>query len=353
LIPPGKNYIRLKDPETFGNSLIELLKEYMAFLADADHDIDDDNPFRIEFDIARGKLFAYLEKLSLFIYQHNENYVYWIEREPETLSGDLYLRGQPVNISDIINKEIIKSYDSSIFVSATLAINGDFSFIIKRLGIENHKTLFLQSSFDYKSQVLFYIAKDIADPGKDEYNEQASAIAAEIINTLNGNCLMLFTSYKTLREVRSIIGRLIDFTVYSQDVLAATEAVDRYVNDNNTVLMGTHSFWQGLDLYGDLVRGVIMMKLPFNVPDSPPVEAKMELMAAAGESPFYGYQVPEAVIRFKQGFGRLIRSGTDRGIVAVLDSRVLSKPYGKVFLKSIPECTVVYSLQEMREALLI
>ena len=350
LIPAEKNYIRIREPIPFGNSLVDMLKEYMTLMAEAGDGIDDDNPLRIEFDIARGKLFAYLENLALFMYQHNANYVYWIEREPETLHGDLYLRGQPVDVSEVFNREVVRCYDSSMLVSATLAIDGDFTYIIKRLGIENHKTLLLESSFDYKAQVVLYVAKDIADPGNDEYNEQASTVAAEIISKLKGNCLMLFTSYKTLRDVRNIIGKLIDFTIYSQDLLVATDAVDRYMKDNNTVLMGTHSFWQGLDLYGDLVRGVIMMKLPFSVPESPPVEAKMERLSAAGENPFYGYQIPEAVIRFKQGFGRLIRSSTDRGIVAILDTRIVKKQYGKFFLNSIPECNIVYSLQELMDA---
>ncbi|TFH41937.1 MAG: helicase c2, partial [Chrysiogenales bacterium] len=113
---------------------------------------------------------------------------------------------------------------------------------------------------------------------------------------------------------------------------------------------GTHSFWQGIDLPGDLVRGVILMKLPFAVPDSPPVEAKMERLKEQGKNPFSTFQVPEAVIRFRQGFGRLIRSGTDRGVVAVLDSRIVNKSYGGAFLKSLPECRVVYSLDDLKEA---
>jgi ATP-dependent DNA helicase DinG len=282
--------------------------------------------------------------------QASENYVYWIEREADALLGDLFARGQPVDISDIFNREIIACYDSSIFVSATLSIGGDFSFIAGRLGIENFKAISLQSSFNYQSQVVLYIDPDIGDPGKETYNQQAASDAAEIINHLQGNCLMLFTSYKTLREVRSILGGMIDYPVYSQDVLASTDAFERYVGDTNSVLMGTHSFWQGIDLPGDLVRGVIVMKLPFAVPDSPPVEAKMERIAAMGKNPFVLLQVPEAVIRFKQGFGRLIRSSADRGIVAVLDSRIVNKSYGKIFLKAIPRCQIVHSLAELKDA---
>ena len=349
LMPEGKNSIRIRDRVASGNQLIELLKECMTLMAEADRGIDDENPWRTEFDIARGKLFNYIESLASFVFQHNANYVYWIERDSDTLFGDVSLRGQPVDVSEIVNREIVTFYDSSIFVSATLAVDGDFSYIVKRLGIEHHKMLFLESSFDYKIQAVLYIARDIPDPADGAYNEQASTHAAGIINLLKGNCLMLFTSYKTLREVRKIMSGLIDYTVYSQDISSATDALDQYIKHENAVLMGTHSFWQGLDLHGDLVRGVIMMKLPFAVPDSPPVEAKMERIVAEGKDPFYGFQIPEAVIRFKQGFGRLIRSSTDRGIVAVLDSRILRKSYGKYFLKSVPECRIVHSIRELEE----
>jgi ATP-dependent DNA helicase DinG len=345
-----KSYVRLVEPVPEGNTLVTLLKEFLLNLAEAEKFFDDEHPLRTEFDLARGKLFSYIESLSSFVYQNNENYVYWIERESDAILGDLFLRGQPVDIAELFNREVITCYDSSIFVSATLAVNEDFSYIVGRLGIENHKALPLQSSFDYPSQAVLYIARDMADPASDAYNSQAAADAAEIIQFLNGNCLMLFTSYKTLREVKTGLGRLIDLPIYSQDVLSPTDAFDRYVNDDNSVLMGTHSFWQGIDLPGDLVRGVLVMKLPFAVPDSPPMEAKMERIVQAGKNPFTAIQMPEAVIRFKQGFGRLIRSSTDRGIVAVLDSRLLRKSYGKIFLKSIPECRVVYSLDELKKA---
>lgn len=345
-----KNYLRVREPMKAGTVLVDLLKEFMVLLAGAEKEFGEEHPLCIEFDIARGRLFSSIESLSSFVTQNNENYVYWIERESDTLLGDMFVRGQPIDIAEMFNREVITCYDSSIFVSATLAVNNDFSYIVGRLGIENHKTLPLKSSFDYSSQTVLYIARDMADPASDVYNKQAAHDAAEIINFLNGNCLLLFTSYKMLREIKNSLGQLIEFPIYSQDVMSPTDAFDRYVSDDNSVLMGTHSFWQGIDLPGDLVRGVLVMKLPFSVPDSPPMEARMERIALTGKSPFAAIQIPEAVIRFKQGFGRLIRSGADRGIVAVLDSRVFNKPYGKIFLKSIPECRVVYSLDELKQA---
>jgi ATP-dependent DNA helicase DinG len=350
MVPAEKMYLRIREAQPSGNALVERLQEVMLLLADSEASFDEDHPQRIEFDIARGKLFTYLEELASFVFQKSENYVYWIERESEAVLGDLFLRGQPVDIAELFQREVLACYDSSLFISATLSIGGDFSYIAGRLGIENHRGLSLPSSFDYKNQVVFYVAQDLPDPGKSIYSAEASQKAAEIINHLQGNCLMLFTSYRTMREVKNILSGIISYPIYSQDVLASTDAIDRYVNDTNSVLMGANSFWQGIDLPGDLVRGVIVMKLPFSVPDSPPVEAKMERLQALGKNPFSALQIPEAVIRFKQGFGRLIRSRNDRGIVAVLDSRITGKPYGRLFLKAIPECRIARSLSELKDA---
>ncbi|MCP4138429.1 MAG: helicase, partial [bacterium] len=140
----------------------------------------------------------------------------------------------------------------------------------------------------------------------------------------------------------------IDYPIYSQDEYSSPEAVSLYTRDENSVLMGTHSFWQGIDLPGDLLRGVIMMRLPFSVPDSPPIQARIERLKEQGLNPFPAFQVPEAIIKFKQGFGRLIRSQQDKGIVAMLDSRISSKSYGVRFIKSIPECKVVYMIKDLK-----
>lgn len=350
LVPAEKISLRIREAQPSGKVLVECLQELMILLADSEQKFDEDHPQRIEFDIVRGKLFTSLEELSSFVFQKSENYVYWIERESEAVLGDLVLRGQPVDIAELFQREVLSCFDSSVFVSATLSIGGDFSYIAGRLGIEKYKGLSLQSSFDYKNQVILFIAQDLPDPGSGVYAVKASHNAAEIINHLQGNCLMLFTSYKAMREVKTIISESIDYPIYSQDVLASTDAFERYVNDRNSVLMGSNSFWQGIDLPGDLVRGVIVMKLPFAVPDSPPVEAKIERLQSMGKNPFSALQIPEAVIRFKQGFGRLIRSKNDRGVVAVLDSRIASKSYGRLFLKAIPECRIVHNLSELKIA---
>jgi ATP-dependent DNA helicase DinG len=149
-----------------------------------------------------------------------------------------------------------------------------------------------------------------------------------------------------LKKVKRLLEEMIDYRIYSQDSMSASKALDFYINDDTSILMGTHSFWQGIDLPGDLLKGVIITRLPFAVPDSPIMEAKFEKLRNDGKNPFVYLQIPEAVLKMRQGAGRLIRRGTDRGIVAILDSRIKTKNYGEIFSDSLPECERALSLKE-------
>jgi ATP-dependent DNA helicase DinG len=156
-----------------------------------------------------------------------------------------------------------------------------------------------------------------------------------------------------LQEVFDMLSPLIPYRIYRQGEFPVTEVLSRYTEDEGSVLMGTNSFWQGIDLPGDILRGVIITRLPFGVPDYPPFQARFEKALSMGKNPFYAIQIPDAIIRFKQGFGRLIRRSTDRGIIAVLDSRLYHKGYGKLFLASLPECTLVTSIQDLETRYLL
>lgn len=342
----SQNVIRLTRPLDFGEPLTIALKNFLLVLDDAESDIEEDDN-RMEFDSAKGRILAYAEAFYSFIKLARENYVYWIERKNNDLLGNASLMGQPVEICSIMQMDVFSFYESSIFVSATLSVKRDFSFFISTTGFINGKGVVLESPFDFKKQVTLYLAKDIPSPEDKSYPLAISKNIIEIINILNGNCLILFTSYRMLKDVKDIIQDKISHTIYSQDEMIASRALKYYIEDNNSVLMGTHSFWQGIDLPGDLLRGVVITRLPFAVPDSPVMEAKFERLKSMGKNPFIDLQIPEAALKLKQGVGRLIRRGDDKGVVAILDSRIVTKSYGSVFIESLPKVSPVMSLKDL------
>jgi ATP-dependent DNA helicase DinG len=344
----SKGSVRLRERIEFGDELAQEMKQLFDLFDEVAEHIDDEST-KMEFEILRGKLFMCFQNLTSAIYYEREHYVYWLERAEDALLSDIHLKGQPIDVADSLQREVNSFYQSVQYCSATMAVNGEFSFFENRLGLCRHRSLLLSSPFDYQKAV-FYMSRDGREPGDPLYVESASKLAAHIINHLSGNCLLLFTSYRMLNEVRDRLGELIPFPIYAQGQHTAQEVLGRYIADDGSILMGTHSFWQGIDLPGDLLRGVILMRLPFSVPDRPDVEAKMERLEQQGLSPFYHYQIPSAIIRFKQGFGRLIRSSQDRGVIAVLDSRILTKPYGRLFIESIPQCRTVFTIEEMKNS---
>jgi len=225
-------------------------------------------------------------------------------------------------------------------------ISGDdprFAYIKSRLGVVREKTLALGSPFEYEQQATLYLETQLPDPNDvQRFLPAAIERIDHYVRMTNGGAFILFTSYKMLKEAAAKLRNTLEEAGYP--VLVHGEGaprkilLERFRANENAVLFGTASFWQGIDVQGDALRNVIIVKLPFAVPDEPVVEARLEVIQKRGGNPFMEYSVPEAVIKLKQGFGRLIRAKSDRGIVAILDSRVVTKRYGKTFLDALPPC---------------
>ena len=267
-----------------------------------------------------------------------EEKVTWLNHD--RVRDTLTLSAAPLSVADVLRTNLFEAKTATILTSATLSVGGNFAFIRERIGLDHAEELTLDSPFDYTRQAFLYIPQDIPEPNQNGYQRALEQAIIDLARATGGRMLVLFTATNALRQTyRAIQEPLEDagIAVLGQGIDGSRRSLlERFKEFPGTVLLGTSSFWEGVDVVGDALSVLVIAKLPFSVPTDPIFAARSEQF----DDPFNQYAVPQSILRFKQGFGRLIRSREDRGVVAVLDRRLLTKKYGQMFLESLPHTTV-------------
>ncbi len=343
--PPKDGRYAFPAPERA--SFLEQHRESYAALADAVKRLESSlaalpsKPEEVQTVARRG--YELRKELEFLLESQEKGQVYWYERRGK----GVFLTATPIDVGPILKEKLFNQFDTVVLTSATLAVGGKFEFLRQRLGMETPREKLLATEFDFANQCVLYVPQTMPDARQPGFSAAAAEEIARLLRISEGRAFCLFTSYVQLNDVAERVKSKLQYPMLMQGTAPRPVLLEKFRNTPHAVLFATASFWQGVDVRGEQLSCVIVDKLPFAVPTDPVVAARVQALKDEGRDAFGEYQVPEAVLGLKQGFGRLIRSRSDRGVLALLDNRITRMAYGKIFLESLPRYTLTSDIAQV------